>query len=435
MISRFSGRGKILCSSICAPTLRRTGTPLAQFYRFASDSNEDLAAAHKNPIVRKLWEDRAILAKCNRADGFAQEHLLTKTPAESRVEVDYNFADNSLLKDQYASPWQTMRWGKLLEDLDALAGNVAFQHADDDEPATRMPVIVTASVDRIRLGPGVSISLDKNYVLSGRVIWVGRSSMKIRMELAVAGTSDKLLTSDFTFVARDKVTGKSHPINHLKVESDEEIKLFKEAEAAHEKKNQRRRQAAQMDITQDASVAAEAQEAMAREILEQGRLLEDMPGLAAGDAILHRQTKHMNTFMCYPQQRNTAGRIFGGFMMRQAYELAFSTAYKFAGMHPRFVEIGEVSFHKPVDVGDLVNLQASVMLTHTQVRPKMCIEVVASVLSPEEKSSDVTNTFLFQFELRPSKGQGMPRVKTVYPSTIGCARRAIAIMEKQNMLD
>ncbi len=45
-----------------------------------------------------------------------------------------------------------------------------------------------------------------------------------------------------------------------------------------------------------------------------------------------------NTFTCQPQQRNMHGRVFGGFLMRRAFELAHSTAYMFAGSRPRTSE-------------------------------------------------------------------------------------------------
>ena len=43
------------------------------------------------------------------------------------------------------------RFGLLLEDLDSLAGNVAFAHCDDGDPNTPAPLLVTASVDRLLL--------------------------------------------------------------------------------------------------------------------------------------------------------------------------------------------------------------------------------------------------------------------------------------------
>merc|ERR1712113_1229795 len=121
-----------------------------------------------------------------------------------------------------------------------------------------------------------------------------------------------------------------------------------EAKAAKQKAD---RANPQVNAQQDAM-----NEALAMEMYEQGRMLVDMPGLAASDAVLSNQTIHHNLFICQPQQRNTAGRVFGGFMMRQAYRLAFSTAYMFAGQHPHFLEVDEINFLRPVDVGDLVNL-------------------------------------------------------------------------------
>ena len=50
--------------------------------------------------------------------------------------------------------------------------------------------------------------------------------------------------------------------------------------------------------------------------------------------LLMDETSLENTFTCQPQQRNIHGRIFGGFLMRRAFELAHSTAYLFAGSRP-----------------------------------------------------------------------------------------------------
>lgn len=44
-----------------------------------------------------------------------------------------------------------------------------------------------------------------------------------------------------------------------------------------------------------------------------------------------------------PQHRNTANRIFGGFLMHRAYEVAFCAAFMFGGSRPRFSEIDEVN--------------------------------------------------------------------------------------------
>ena len=46
-----------------------------------------------------------------------------------------------------------------------------------------------------------------------------------------------------------------------------------------------------------------------------------------------------------------SGRIFGGFLMRRAFELAFACAYTFAGWRPQFVRCEEVTPSQPPGLG------------------------------------------------------------------------------------
>lgn len=83
---------------------------------------------------------------------------------------------------------------------------------------------------------------------------------------------------------------------------------------------------------------------------EQGRVLSEMPALADRNSILMRDTRLENAIICQPQQRNMHGRIFGGFLMRRAFEIAFSTCYVFGGSRPRFLEVDHVDFRRPVGI-------------------------------------------------------------------------------------
>ncbi len=99
-----------------------------------------------------------------------------------------------------------------------------------------------------------------------------------------------------------------------------------------------------------------------------------------------------NAMICQPQQRNVHGRVFGvrvarctvsvavavavavatprvvctalhmqGFLIRRAFELAFATAYLFCGELPLLVEVDEVAFRSPVEVGNLVQFDSCVL--------------------------------------------------------------------------
>lgn len=62
------------------------------------------------------------------------------------------------------------------------------------------------------------------------------------------------------------------------------------------------------------------------------------------DAYAAKKQALSSTLICMPQQRNTANRIFGGFLMRRAYEVAFCAAFMFGGSRPQFSEIDEVHY-------------------------------------------------------------------------------------------
>lgn len=66
--------------------------------------------------------------------------------------------------------------GKLFEDLDALAGTIAFAHSERDG---KVPLLVTASVDRIRLqnNPQLDEDMGQSVIRSiGRPCFICRTT-------------------------------------------------------------------------------------------------------------------------------------------------------------------------------------------------------------------------------------------------------------------
>lgn len=144
----------------------------------------------------------------------------------------------------------------------------------------------------------------------------------------------------------------------------------------------------------------------AQGLLSEATTRRDLPALAPTDARSMHETALENTFICQPQQRNMHGRIFGGFLCRRAYELAWATAFQFVGTRPVFVEVDEITFQKPVDVGDLLRLRSRVLWSGPKDDPAVAcvhVQVVASVSQPEAVKSDITNTFVFVFEVETAR--------------------------------
>lgn len=85
---------------------------------------------YHSPVTNALWEARSsIFERLSDAplDPSPQTDLITKTPSKSRTIVLYKFSSDYVLREQYRNPWNEIRMGKLLEDLDALAGTISFK--------------------------------------------------------------------------------------------------------------------------------------------------------------------------------------------------------------------------------------------------------------------------------------------------------------------
>eukprot|EP00835_Amoeboradix_gromovi_P006764 NODE_876_length_3515_cov_0.125293.p1 type:complete len:333 gc:universal NODE_876_length_3515_cov_0.125293:1754-756(-) len=120
----------------------------------------------KNPPLRSANLD---LKLKSMKDSYIEQFLFFKSDPMTR-ELYINFAGN-------------IRIAKVLENLDAMAGAIAYQHADDGKifsnPDSQI-TIVTASVDRIDLVKMPSAKLDMK--IYGNVTFTGHSSMEVTLK-------------------------------------------------------------------------------------------------------------------------------------------------------------------------------------------------------------------------------------------------------------
>ena len=70
-----------------------------------------------------------------------------------------------------------------------------------------------------------------------------------------------------------------------------------------------------------------------------------------------------------PQDRNRHNfMIFGGFLLKQTFELAFCCAASFAHARPNFLALDPSTFENPVPVGSVLYLRATVSYTEPEER-------------------------------------------------------------------
>lgn len=138
---------------------------------------------YHSPVTNALWEARSNIFDRPGVEGIGMEQseLVARTPAQSRTSILYKFSSDFKLREQYRNPWNGIRIGKLLEDLDALAGTIAYKHCCNEDGTTRPLLLVTASVDKMVLKKPIRVDIDLNIV--GAVVWVGNSSMEIQLQV------------------------------------------------------------------------------------------------------------------------------------------------------------------------------------------------------------------------------------------------------------
>ncbi|NP_001333766.1 thioesterase superfamily protein [Solanum lycopersicum] len=376
-------------------------------------NTNSLLFMNQSPVKNAFWEARSSIffsySSIVPLASSIDDHLIVKTPSRSRTRVVYRFSSDFELRERYRNPMNEIRIEKLLEDLDALAGTISYKHCSSDDGKARSLVLVTASVDNMILKK--TICIDKDLTIEGAVTWVGCSSLEIHLEVKQSRsepTNSKesvSLTANFTFVAKDK-RGKSVKINQILPQNEKEKHLWEEAEERNKMRKKKKEE--KKDNLNELLLAN----------------IKDN-----NNNILINETCLQNYLVCQPEKNNIHGQIFGGYLMRKAYELAYATAYSFARTPPCFVEVDHVNFLKPVDAGDFLHLKSCVIYTQFEnsSRPLINVEVLAHVTQPQDLSSEVSNNFYFTFTVPSDSLRNGLKIRNVVPGTKEEARRVIDV--------
>jgi acyl-CoA hydrolase len=140
-----------------------------------------------------------------------------RTVGHSAVEMA------QLMLPAQANPAGFVHGGELMKLMDNAAGVVAARHAHSN--------VVTARVEDIVFHTPVRVG--SLVIVKGRLVFTSRSSMQIRVEVEMESMAQErrvsALTADFVMVALD-ATGKSTTIPKLILQTEEEEKLFADAE-------------------------------------------------------------------------------------------------------------------------------------------------------------------------------------------------------------
>ncbi|XP_008987326.1 acyl-coenzyme A thioesterase 9, mitochondrial isoform X2 [Callithrix jacchus] len=352
----------------------------------------------------KAMEERKLL------HGFlakSQDGLPPRRMKDSYIEVLLPLGSEPELREKYLTVQNTVRFGRILEDLDSLGVLICYMHNKIHSAKMSPLSIVTALVDKIDMCKK-SLSPEQDIKFSGHVSWVGKTSMEVKMQMFQLHDDEfcPVLDATFVMVARDSENKGPAFVNPLIPESPEEEELFRQGEL-----NKGRRIAFSSTSLLKMAPSAEERTTIHEMFLStlDPKTLSFRSRVLPPNAVWMENSKLKSLEICHPQERNIFNRIFGGFLMRKAYELAWATACSFGGSRPFVVAVDDIMFQKPVEVGSLLFLSSQVCFTQNNY---IQVRVHSEVASLQEKTHTTTNVFHFTF-------MSEKEVPLVFPKTYG----------------
>ena len=411
---------------------------------------------------------------------------ITKTIEDSYISVLLPFGTDIEFRNAYINRWGQLRVGKLLEEIDAFAGIIAYLHCDDNNPSTGPLTLVTASLDRLDLLT-YPLLPNINYYLKGAVTYSGTSSMNIDVDLSAipnnhpdvhklqtthnlqpnsntttittnnttlssSSSSSELIPviqASMTFVARNK-DNQSVPVPRIIPKNTFETKLFNIGHnATEQRKISRKTSLYRLPPT---TTELQLVHALFMELESMG--LRNIVNLSPTSSTSSSSsssipsnirfvsdTKTTTTIITMPQDRNIHGKVFGGYLMRKAFEIAFACGWKFTGVLPKFLALDDVTFLLPVETGTLLTFEARVTYARGHPNKTYSISVAAFMETPNNNNNatitsnsipkqqqQLTNEFNFVFYCDDSA-----HVPRIYPRTYAEAMDYIHAYRRQRI--
>ena len=83
-----------------------------------------------------------------------------------------------------------------------------------------------------------------------------------------------------------------------------------------------------------------------------------------------------NIQICQPENRNLYNKVFGGFIMRQALELAWANTFMFSQARPFCLRMADIWFRAPVEIGSLLYFDSHITYTEdSYIQTRISAEV------------------------------------------------------------
>lgn len=298
-----------------------------------------------------------------------------------------------------------LRFGLLLEILDKVAEETALQYVNQFHPKAR---VVTAAIDNIVIRHAVDVNRD--LTVAACINHVGRSSLEIGIRVEQPGDPHLHIASCyFTMVARSGYGEGMTSVVLPPLEYREPIEKRRAGKALARREEYRQQQMA-------------LREPPSREEYQLLAGLHQAQEASGFSGPLCRRLETDAWERMYPEQENVPFMIFGGYLIRRAFELSSICSELVAPDRSIIAAVNRINFFCPVRMGDKLHFTSRVVYTSGSF---ICVEAGIERISRDRTSKALSNSCLFTFVNVDRDLQHRP-VPTVYPATYAEDARYLA---------
>lgn len=108
-------------------------------------------------------------------------------------------------------------------------------------------------------------------------------------------------------------------------------------------------------------------------------------------------------FLAEPMDVNFGGKVHGGAVMKWIDQVSFACASNWSSSYCVTVYVGGIRFHKPIQIGELVKIQAKLIYTGTSSMHIM-VDVMSKALTGDHEFTKTTHCIIV-FVAVDDKGQ------------------------------
>lgn len=306
-----------------------------------------------------------------------------------------------------------LRFGLLLELLDEVAASTALAYVNRFHPQAW---VVTAAIDNIFVRHAADVTRD--LICQARINHVGRSSVEVGIRVEQPGDpANHIASCYFTMVARSGTGDDAVSVTLPPLEYDDEIGRRRAEKALARREEYRRQQAALLE-------PPSREEFQTLAALHKAQEEPGFSGPLAGRLVTDAWER------MYPAKEYNPKMIFGGYLIRRAYELSAICSELAAPGRSIIAAVNRINFMHPVRLGDKLHFDSRVVYTSGSF---VCVESSIERISRDRSGKALSNSCLFTFVNVDDDLNHCP-VPPVYPTTYAEDARYLAAMRSHQSI-